>query len=313
MKKMLVVFTIVFVSIVSAASVSGQNMFRKVNDFDGDGKADFAVTRSGGDGLMYWWIWQTTGGPKVTQWGIYTDLPAAGDYDGDGKSDTAVWRPATTNGNLSTYYILESQSNTFRFHSFYNFIVSEMMHQDYNGDGRTDPAVRTGETNITISGVYSGSNSRFGITFPPNHFFGYRIGDMDGDGRADRVTSIPSSNLITLKITNLETNVSRDVQFGVASDQYQLADFDGDGIGDLTIFRDSDGTWWWLRSSDNVVNIATWGQSGDTPVPADYDGDGKTDLAIYRRGSQSVYWIKGSQNGVMSVPWGTFNDRAVTY
>ena len=31
---------VVFVSIASA-----QNMFRKVNDFDGDGKADFAITR----------------------------------------------------------------------------------------------------------------------------------------------------------------------------------------------------------------------------------------------------------------------------
>ena len=100
------------------------------------------------------------------------------------------------------------------------------------------------------------------------------------------------------------------MHYGVFGDRFQPADFDGDGIGDLTIWRQSDGTWWWMRSSDNVINVAHWGTDGDTPVPADYDGDGKTDLAIWRGG---FYWINGSQNGVSVFNWGLSTDTPVTY
>lgn len=40
MRKLFVVFTLIFVSTIFTANVYSQNMFRKVNDFDGDGKAD---------------------------------------------------------------------------------------------------------------------------------------------------------------------------------------------------------------------------------------------------------------------------------
>jgi hypothetical protein len=91
------------------------------------------------------------------------------------------------------------------------------------------------------------------------------------------------------------------------------ADFDGDGKGDLTVFRESDGTWWWMRSSDSVVEAQSFGMTGDVPVPADYDGDGKTDIAIWRPGAQSYFWVYGSQDGVFALPWGTSGDSVVTY
>ena len=45
-----------FLFSVFITTVSGQNMFRKMMDFDGDGKADFAITRDVG-GARYWYIW----------------------------------------------------------------------------------------------------------------------------------------------------------------------------------------------------------------------------------------------------------------
>jgi hypothetical protein len=268
--------------------------------------------------VKYWLIWQTTAGIKVVPWGLPGDRNVASDYDGDGKTDPAVWR-SSTNGETTDFYILESQTNTYNHKAFFAFIFSSPMHQDYNGDGKTDTAVTTGEINQTLSVRYSAADGGFNSGLPPQSF-GIRLGDMDGDGRAEKSSRTFDNPVITM--TNHETGVSRSVRFGLLDDLNQMADFDGDGIGDLTVWRPSDGTWWWIRSSDNVVNAAQWGIGSefpyvDAPVPADYDGDGKTDLAIWRRGTaqspQSYYWINGSQNGVMVFQWGTTTDSAVSY
>jgi hypothetical protein len=64
-------------------------------DFDGDGKADFVVTRAE-NGLKVWYV-ESNGSTTVTrtQFGLSTDAEVPGDYDGDGKTDIAVWRSGT--------------------------------------------------------------------------------------------------------------------------------------------------------------------------------------------------------------------------
>src|SRR5688572_1376955 len=59
-------------------AIAAQSMFDKINDFDGDGRADFAITRAEG-GLKIWHIWQTTGGHRQVHWGLDTDINAPGD------------------------------------------------------------------------------------------------------------------------------------------------------------------------------------------------------------------------------------------
>ena len=89
-KKASFIFLCCLISVFLTTTVFGQNMFRKINDFDGDGKADFAVTRNEG-GNKIWYVWQTTGGFTAYQWGLATDENAAGDYDGDGKTDPGIF------------------------------------------------------------------------------------------------------------------------------------------------------------------------------------------------------------------------------
>jgi len=312
-KALVALFGAVILSFFSSG-VFAQNMFRKVSDFDGDGKADFAVTRNQG-GQKIWWIWQTTAGLRVVQWGVDFDQRAASDYDGDGKTDIAVYREPTSFPPVYTFYILESQTNTFSYKSFSTFanFGSRAVHQDYNGDGRTDAGVNTGEFGLTtqLSVIYSGSNSGFTRSIPPGGV-SIRIGDMDGGGRADIAHYAFNSNVVT--ITSLETNTPLSLQFGIPNDQYQMADFDGDGKGDLTLWRSSAGDWLWIRSSDNTMQTEHWGMSGDFAVPADYDGDGRTDLAIWRPASpQSHYWVNGSSSGVSVFPWGIAGDGPVSY
>jgi FG-GAP-like repeat len=304
-----------FVLSVLALHVCGQNMFRKVNDFDGDGRADYAVTRNE-DGLKVWYVFHSSSGAIVRfQWGLSTDTNAAGDYDGDGKTDFAVYRISSNPDNV-VFYILQSQTNSLVLRSFFRHNFNFAMHQDYDGDGKTDPASWASDGSGGGVAIFlSATNSSGGFSIPFNSG-PMKIGDMDGDGRADAV-SFQFGPPTTLTITNSSTQTQRSVQFGLSDDRFQAADFDGDGKGDVTVFRPSDATWWWIRSSDNVVNAMAFGQSGDLPAPADYDGDGKTDIAIYRRGTaespRSYYWIYTSMFGPSVFQWGTINDTPLTY
>ncbi|MEO6590232.1 MAG: VCBS repeat-containing protein [Pyrinomonadaceae bacterium] len=318
LQKLLIFFSLVFISILSTAELHAQNMFHKVNDFDGDGKADYVVTRNE-NGLKVWYVYQSTNGFKVFQWGLDTDKEAAGDYDGDGKSDFAVSRrhPPVMDANNVTLtggslYIYRSSTNTYYF--TYERIIGiadtvTPLPQDFNGDGKTEESLIFNKTDGSKQLIIHESlaNNRRTYTANSNQSF-LGLGDLIGNVGSDVIYLVLNS--YTLNITDYTAGPPVNVQFGIQGDQFVAGDFDGDGKGDIAVFRGSTGTWWVKRSSDNVLQASQWGNAGDIPVPADYDGDGKTDFAIWRSGT---YWIFGSQNGVSVFNWGSGSDTPVHY
>ncbi len=56
-----------------------------------------------------------------------------------------------------------------------------------------------------------------------------------------------------------------------------VADFDGDGDTDISVYRPGTGQWFVQGRSP-----VSFGTGGDIPVPADYDGNGTTDIAVFR-------------------------------
>jgi len=89
------------------------------------------------------------------------------------------------------------------------------------------------------------------------------------------------------------------------------ADFDGDGKTDIGIFRPGPAEWWNLRSSDNQVVAAQFGESTDTITPGDFTGDGKADIAVWRPSTGSWLILRSEDGSFFSFPFGTNGDVPV--
>lgn len=118
-------------------------------DYDGDGKFDIAVYRTGTLTPSNTWIVLRSSDNTITftPFGNFTsDYILPGDYDGDGKYDFAVARSGSVLTDPLVWWILQSSNGQTRTQTF--GISSDFPVQgDYDGDARTDIAVyRQGAT-----------------------------------------------------------------------------------------------------------------------------------------------------------------------
>jgi hypothetical protein len=309
-------------------------------DFNGDGKTDFSVVRktggAAGESQTRWFILTNEATPveSQTEFGTNTDFLTPADYDGDGKDDIAIWRSQTDN---STFFILQSSTNTLRTVRFGLPNDDPSLVQDYDGDGVDDPAIFRKAANPGEKAYFWWYGS-FGVTknveVPVQWGSGTDDvgvpGDYNGDGKADftvfRSTS-PETPPRGVFLTHYGTGgfdapstADTAVRFGInsssAADAVVPGDYDGDGKTDFAVsrFQGANIEWFYIPSSNPVGYIRTiWGKNAiDTEVQGDYDGDGKTDQAIWRASTtllQGVYFIlRSSDGGVQYQQWGRFED-----
>ena len=109
-------------------------------DFDGDFKADPAVTRRENGKLVWYIILSATNSIWGQQFGNFTDRPIRGDYDGDFHADLAVYRPENDTP-ANTFFFLRSSDDTLGGRTFGLSDHDKVVPGDYDGNDYTDFAV----------------------------------------------------------------------------------------------------------------------------------------------------------------------------
>jgi hypothetical protein len=267
----------------------------KLQDYDGDGKADLVVYRPTENN---WYVHPSKGGADmVANWGYPSDRMVPGDYDGDGKTDFAVWRPSEGN-----WYVIGSSVSIPT--AQWGVSTDLPVPGDYDGDGKQDFAVfRPSEGNWYVWSSKAGSAIVKQFGYQSDHPV---PGDYDGDGKTDYAYFRPSTG--QWHILSSRTGTESITDWGDGNDTMVPADYDGDGKTDIALFRPYEGNWYVIPSKTGVGTSVNWGFATDRVVPGDYDGDGKADYAVYRPSEGNWYVLSSKSGGSTTTQFGTSSD-----
>jgi len=277
----------------------------RVADFNGDGSTDMGYFHpaTGLWGILesFYFNYST---PTYFSWGQAGDIAVPGDYDGDHKWDPTVRRPP--GGGQSAAYLMLLSSTGYDYGSTLTVpagwpgLGDTPVVGDFNGDGKSDPAIWRGNIGVWIIPMSPSFNTY--------QFYAWGTtgdkpvaADVDGDGHSDIGYWRPSTGVWGFLQSTHAYSYASPLFFswGQTGDKPVMTDYDGDGLADPAVVIPPAGgqsqAYRILLSSasyspaSSLTIPAGWPGLGDTPVPADYDNDGKADAGIWR--STSGVWI----------------------
>ncbi len=89
----------------------------------------------------------------------------------------------------------------------------------------------------------------------------------------------------------------------------RFLDFNGDSLTDISIYRPSNGQWWYMNSFNlRQTVVGQFGTATDKPIPADFTGDGRADVAIFRPSTGEWLVLRSDNSTFYAFPFGTTGD-----
>jgi hypothetical protein len=292
-------------------------------DFNGDGIADIALGVSDFGFLI---VMFGNGDGTFRNGAMDSSLSVApvgvGDFNSDGNLDLVVVDVFT--GKLS---ILPGKGNgTFQppvlVATLSSFAVAVA---DFNGDGKPDLAIGNSATGVLILLGKGDGTFQPAVTYPATFqtgagAFSVRVGDFNGDGKADLVTANGASSIVSVLLGNGDGTFQLPVVAPVPalsspmeSDGMVVGDFNKDGKADVaTVSRSSSLVSILLGNGDGTFQRAATYPSISLPnsvTTGDFNGDGNPDLAIGSEFNLSI--LMGNGDGTFQAPITTAISRAL--
>jgi hypothetical protein len=214
---------------------------------------------------------------------------------------------ATHEPNEPSHLSLNDKSIWFNFTNptANDYSVTFKTRDSFDPSLNTTLAVYTGASLQALTPVVK--NDNYDATLKSNVTFLAKAGVTYRIALDNAVGSQPGDIILSWDITKVGYSTDFGTRFPATGEVYYNISTD------ITVYRPSNGAWYWLDSGNNAFHSFQFGQNGDTPVPADFDGDGRTDFAVTRNIGGNKYWYisKSFDGSFQGVQWGLSDDRAV--
>lgn len=293
-----------------------------IDDFDGDGKPDLAVTNySTGNGTYTASIFKNTSSGGVISFASNVDINTGtrpygisiADFDGDGKPDLVITNPdspgvISLHKNTSTIGAISFISNMFFYTENNSFSLAT---GDFDGDMKPDIVVANNGSN-TIS-IFQNTSTIGNISFATKIDYStsspwsVSTGDLDGDGKLDIAVTDGNNILSVFQNTSNNGAISFapkvDYTAGFGPLGVAISDLDGDGKLDIALVNSNNGiggntvSVFKNTSTNGIISLAAKADyvTGNNPICiaiADLDGDGNSDIATANKEGYSVSVLK---------------------
>ena len=280
-----------------------------VADLNIDGRADI-VGRGNGAYVIY--SGQTDGTftsatyPALNGQSGVPNLRIA-DFSGDGRldlinvrtQDYEVFINNPAGGFTTSFYPRRLRTDSLVAYQF----------EDFSGDSKADMIDLShntknvfGEEVVTVqANVCEPRGHTRGLNFDSNGPLDFALWNPSSGEWKSVNGDWPSTGVITTK----------SFMWGASGDVPAPGDFDGDGLTDYAVYRNSEGNWYVYQSGTASWLVFRFGLPGDIPIPNDYNDGGKTDFAVFRP-SEGNWYIWHTEAGTFTaLHWGSDGDRPV--